>query len=119
MPEVETDPKAEPTPETPPKPKPYEGLPTPRRHYAVATVMIGISLSVLDATIANVALPAIAQDLNTSAAAAVWIVNAYNVAVVALLLPFSALAERIGFRRMFAMGLALFTMASLGCAMAN
>ena len=118
-PESKADPETESKAEAPPKPKPYEGLPTPRRHYAVATVMIGISLSVLDATIANVALPAIAQDLDTSAAAAVWIVNAYNVAVVALLLPFSALAERIGFRRMFAMGLALFTMASLGCAMAN
>src|SRR5690606_16710290 len=44
---------------------------------------------------------------------AVWIVNAYNLAVVALLLPLSALAERIGFKRMFSFGLALFALASL------
>ncbi len=97
----------------------YDGLPVPRRHWAVATVLIGISLAVLDSTIANVALPAIAVDLHTSPAAAVWIINAYNLAVVVMLLPMSAIAERIGFRRVFTFGLILFTAASLGCALAG
>ncbi|WLW62030.1 MFS transporter [Achromobacter aegrifaciens] len=101
------------------KPAPPDGLPTPRRYWAAATVMTGISLSVLDTTIANVALPTIAVDLNASPAQAVWIVNAYNLAVVMMLLPLSALAERIGFRRMFTFGLMLFTLASLGCALAG
>jgi len=97
----------------------FEGLPTPRRYWAVAVVMLGMTLSVLDATIANVALPTIAADLQIRPASAVWIVNAYSVSVVVMLLPLSALAERVGFRRMFGMGLALFTLASLGCAMAS
>lgn len=96
-----------------------DGLPTPRRYYAAATVLTGISLSVLDATIANVALPTIATDLDSPPSAAVWVLNAYNLAVVTMLLPMSALAERIGFRRMFAIGLMLFTVASLGCALSQ
>jgi DHA2 family multidrug resistance protein-like MFS transporter len=94
-------------------------LPTPRRYWAAAVVLLGISLAVLDSTIANVALPTIAMDLNTDPASAVWIVNAYSVSVVVMLLPLSALAERVGFRRMFGLGLGLFTVASLGCAMAS
>ncbi|MFC4277434.1 MFS transporter [Achromobacter aloeverae] len=96
-----------------------DGLPTPRRYWAASVVMLGISLSVLDSTIANVALPTISHDLGVDPADSVWIVNAYSVALVVMLLPLSSLAERVGFRRMFAMGLGLFTVASLGCAMAN
>jgi DHA2 family multidrug resistance protein-like MFS transporter len=98
---------------------PFDGLPTPRRHWAAAVVLLGISLAVLDSTIANVALPTISADLNIDPARAVWIVNAYSVSVVVMLLPLSALAERVGFRRMFGLGLALFTLASLGCAMSS
>jgi DHA2 family multidrug resistance protein-like MFS transporter len=96
-----------------------DGLPTPRRYWAAAVVLLGISLAVLDSTIANVALPTISADLDIDPASAVWIVNAYSVSVVVMLLPLSALAERVGFRRMFGLGLGLFTLASLGCAMAN
>ncbi|WP_454688078.1 MFS transporter [Achromobacter aloeverae] len=96
-----------------------DGLPTPRRYWAASVVLLGISLSVLDSTIANVALPTISHDLGVDPADSVWIVNAYSVALVVMLLPLSSLAERVGFRRMFAMGLGLFTVASLGCAMAN
>lgn len=76
-------------------------------------MLTGISLAVLDTSIANIALPTIAADLQAKPSQAVWVVNAYNLAVVMLLLPLSALAERIGFRRMFSIGLALFTVASL------
>jgi DHA2 family multidrug resistance protein-like MFS transporter len=117
---VNTVPASSPAPDdAPAKPKPFEGLPVPRRHWAAATVLTGISLAVLDATIANVALPTIASDLNTSSASAVWVINAYSLTLVVLLLPVSALAERIGFRRMFGFGLILFTLASLACASAN
>ncbi|MFJ1300090.1 MFS transporter [Pseudomonadota bacterium AL_CKDN230030165-1A_HGKHYDSX7] len=98
---------------------PADGLPTPRRYYAAATVLVGMSLSVLDATIANVALPTIAADLDALPSQAVWVINAYNLAVVMMLLPMSALAERIGFRRMFTFGLVLFTSASLACALSQ
>ena len=96
-----------------------DGLPTPRRHWAAATVLTGISMSVLDTTIANVALPTIATDLNALPSHAVWVVNAYNLSVVVLLLPLSALAERIGFKRMFTIGLALFALASLSGALST
>lgn len=76
-------------------------------------MLTGISLAVLDTSIANIALPTIAADLHAKPSQAVWVVNAYNLAVVMLLLPLSALAERIGFRRMFSIGLVLFTIASL------
>src|SRR5690606_12011912 len=98
---------------SPGRPALPDGLPAPRRYWAATTVLTGISMSVLDTTIANVALPTIATDLNAQPSQAVWIVNAYNLAVVVLLLPLSALAERIGFRRMFTIGLGLFATASL------
>ncbi|MEI2415405.1 MFS transporter [Orrella sp. JC864] len=78
-----------------------------------------MALAVLDATIANVALPTISADLGISSASAVWIVNAYNLTVVTMLLPLSAVAERVGFRRMFACGLGLFLCGSLASALAG
>lgn len=96
-----------------------DGLPTPRRYWAAATVLVGISMSVLDTSIANVALPTIARDLDALPSQAVWIVNAYNLAVVMLLLPLSALAERVGFKRMYTIGLALFALASLSGALSQ
>ena len=69
-----------------------DGLPTPRRYWAAGTVLVGIGLSVLDTTIANVALPTIAADLNVHQSKTLWIINAYNLAVVMLLLPLSVVA---------------------------
>ncbi|WP_186332111.1 MFS transporter [Bordetella genomosp. 13] len=103
----------------PPRPQAPDGLPTPQRHWAAATVLFSISLAVLDATIVNVALPTIATDLNAPASRAVWVSNAYSVAVVVMLLPVSALAERVGIRRMFTLGLTLFTLASVACALSG
>jgi len=83
------------------------------------TLIVAMSLAVLDSTIANVALPTISADLRTTPAASVWIVNAYNLTIVLTLLPFSALAERIGFKRMFAAGLVIFMLASLAGALSS
>ena len=96
-----------------------DGLPTPRRYWAVLTLLTGMSLAVLDSTVANVALPTISNELGISSAAAVWIVNAYNLTVVTMLLPLAAVAERVGFRRMFASGLAIFLCGSLASALAG
>ncbi len=97
----------------------HDGLATPARYYAMAVVILGITMSVLDGTIVNLALPRIAHDLHTSAAQSVWIINAYQVATLALLLPCATLGDLVGYRRVYLSGLSLFTLASLGCAFAN
>ena len=96
-----------------------DGLSTPARYYAMAVVILGITMSVLDGTIVNLALPSIAHDLQASAAQSVWIVNAYQIATLALLLPCATLGDLVGYRRVYLGGLMLFTLASLGCASAN
>lgn len=96
-----------------------DGLPAPARYRAMVVIILGIALSVLDGTIVNLALPGIARDLHASAAQAVWVVNAYQVAIVALLLPCATLGDLVGYRRVYLSGLALFTAASLGCALAD
>ncbi|WP_342593291.1 MFS transporter [Ramlibacter agri] len=75
-------------------------------------------LVVLDGSIANVALPAMAASLHAAPADAVWITTAYQLAVVMFLLPASALGDSLGYRRVFVGGVALFTAASLLCALA-
>lgn len=96
-----------------------DGLPTPRRYWAVLTLMSVLFICVLDSTMVNVALPSIARSLDISPADVVRVVLAYSVTLVMTLLPFSALAERIGFRRMFAIGIGLFGLASLASALST
>jgi len=95
-----------------------DGLPPPQRHWAIATVALAIFLTVVDQTIVNVALPTIAADLNVEASSSVWIVNAYQVAIMLSLLPLSAVGDIFGYKRVYLAGLALFGIASLGCALA-
>ena len=96
-----------------------DGLPTPARYYAMAVIILGISLSVLDGSIVNLALPDMARELQVSASQTVWVVNAYQVAILVALLPCAALGDRMGYRRVYLGGLALFTVASLGCVLAT
>src|SRR6266851_2916624 len=70
----------------------------------------------LDTAIANIALPAIAADLHVGPADVIWVVNVYQIALVATLLPLAALGEIVGHRRIYLGGLLLFTLASLACA---
>jgi DHA2 family multidrug resistance protein-like MFS transporter len=100
-------------------PEPPDGLPTPQRYWAVVVVVLGITLAVLDSAIANVALPTIAHTLHADAATSIWVVNAYQLAIVISLLPLSSLGDIIGHRRIYLVGLALFTAASLGCALSD
>lgn len=95
------------------------GLPFPQRYYAILVVALGITLAVLDGAIANVALPTIARHLHASAASSIWIVNAYQLSVTISLLPLASLGDRIGYKRVYLAGMVLFTIASLGCALAT
>jgi DHA2 family multidrug resistance protein-like MFS transporter len=85
---------------------------------AMLAVMIGVGMASLDTAIANTALPAMAAQLHTTPAGSVWIVNIYQLAMLATLLPFAALGDIAGHRRVFIGGLAVFTAASLACALA-
>jgi DHA2 family multidrug resistance protein-like MFS transporter len=94
-----------------------DGLPNPERRRAIWAICLSVGLATLDTAIANTALPAIATDLMASPAASVWIVNAYQLAMVATLLPCAALGGILGYRRVYISGLLLFTLASLACAL--
>ena len=96
-----------------------DGLPLPQRYGAIATIVIGISMAVLDGAIANVALPTIASDLHASPASSIWIVNAYQIAIVVSLLSFSFLGDMFGYRRVYQCGLLVFTFTSLFCALSD
>jgi len=96
-----------------------DGLPSPRRWWAASAIWLAITMAVLDSAIANVALPTIARDFRAGPAESVWIVNAYQLAVVTTLLPLASLGEVVGFRRVFRAGLALFVVASLACALSR
>ncbi len=97
----------------------HDGLPQPQRFYAFVTLGVAVMLSVLDASMMNVALPSIAADQGVSAATAIWVVTAFQLSVVVCLLPMAALAEAIGFRRVYFAGVALVGSASLLCASAD
>lgn len=97
---------------------PVDGLPAPRRQLALATICLGVLLSSLDGAIANLALPAIQRDFGSTASATVWVATAYQLAVVVSILPLAAAGERLGFRRVYWVGMAAFTLASLGCGLA-
>jgi len=94
-----------------------DGLPTPQRHWAMVTYSIGLSMSVLDGNIANTALPNIAVQLHASPAASIWVVNAFLLAVSICVVPLSSLADIIGYKRIYQTGLAIFTVASIGCSL--
>jgi DHA2 family multidrug resistance protein-like MFS transporter len=96
-----------------------DGLPIPRRYWSAAAIWLALSMAVLDGSIANVALPTIAKTLGASASMSVWIVNAYQLTITVLLLPLAAFGDRCGYRGIYIPGLVLFTLGSLGCALAH
>ena len=91
--------------------------PAPRTVLAVAA--LGSAVAFVDATIVNIALPSIERSFpGTSIASISWILNAYNIVFAAFLLPAGRIADLLGRRRVFMLGIELFTAASLLCAIA-
>jgi MFS transporter, DHA2 family, multidrug resistance protein len=95
-----------------------KGLPPERRIWAAAAIFTALAMASLDTAIANIALPAIAAELHVGPADVIWVVNVYQIALVATLLPLAALGEIVGHRRIYLGGLIIFTLASLACACA-
>ncbi|HEV2086299.1 MAG TPA: MFS transporter [Gemmatimonadales bacterium] len=79
--------------------------------------ILGSSMAFIDGTVVNVALPVLQQALGATAAQVQWVVESYAVALAALLLLGGALADKVGRRRIFTVGVALFALASAGCAL--
>jgi DHA2 family multidrug resistance protein-like MFS transporter len=96
-----------------------DGLPPRERRAALLAVVIAIAISVLSVAIANIALPAMAHELQATPAESIWVVNAYQLAVTVTLLPLAALGDIIGYRRVYLWGLGVFTVASLACGLAG
>ncbi|MCL6745731.1 MFS transporter [Kosakonia sp. R1.Fl] len=96
-----------------------EGLPGRERLLAMIAVMTSTTMAVFDGSMVNIALPQIARALDVTAAEAIWVANGYLLSAAMTLAIFAALAAHIGFRRLFAAGLGLFTLASLGCALSQ
>ncbi len=95
-----------------------DGLAPAPRMRAMLTLTFAVMLSVLGAALPNIALPSIAADLGVTPAASVWVVNSYQIAVTVTLLPFSSLGDIYGYRRVYGVGIVVFTLGSLLCAFA-
>src|SRR3954466_1596283 len=89
------------------------------RWIALYVLCVGMLMIVLDATVVNVALPTIQDDLGFSTSSLAWVVNAYLIAFGGLLLLAGRLGDLIGRRTIFLAGLAVFTTASLACGLAD
>jgi EmrB/QacA subfamily drug resistance transporter len=90
-----------------------------RKWWTLGAVCVGIFMLLLDITIVNVALPDIQKSLGSSFSDLQWVVDAYSLTLAALLLTAGSLADLFGRRRVFAIGLALFTLASLACGLST
>src|SRR5256885_7251274 len=90
-----------------------------RRWIALFVVCLGQLMMVVDATIVNVALPAIQRDLRFSQADLTWVVNAYLIAFGSFLLMAGRLGDLIGRKKVFLFGLVLFSAASAACGLAD
>lgn len=90
-----------------------------RKRWVLAACILGSSLAFIDGTVVNVALPAIQRELGASVYQAQWVVESYALLLAALLLVGGALGDRLGRRRMFLLGVALFAAASLACALSR
>ena len=98
---------------------PADGLAQPARSRAMLVIILGITMAVLDGSIVNLALPGIARELNASAAHSIWVVNAYQIATLVMLLPLASLGERLGYRRVYLVGMGVFAVSSVGAMLAN
>src|SRR5436190_1132930 len=95
------------------------GIEPRRRWWALYSLCAGVLMIVLDTTIVNVALPSIREDLRFTETTLVWVVNAYMLTFGGFLLLGGRLGDLFGHRRLFLLGVTLFTVASLACGAAS
>src|SRR3954469_15417774 len=85
----------------------------------LAVVCLATAVLMLDIAVVNTALPHIADDLNAGLGGLQWVVDAYTLALASVVLTAGSIADRIGRRKVFSVGMVLFTVASIACAMAG
>ena len=90
----------------------------PRGRWIIAATVLGSSMAMLDATVVNVALPTIGNELHTSLAGLQWVVTAYTLTLAGLILLGGALGDRFGRRRIFLIGVTWFALSSALCGLA-
>ncbi|MBA3327146.1 MAG: MFS transporter, partial [Solirubrobacterales bacterium] len=90
-----------------------------RQGWTLTVVCVATAMLMLDIAVVNTALSRIAEDLGAGLSGLQWVVDAYTLALAATVLTAGALADRLGRRRLFSIGLAVFTIASLACALAT
>ena len=93
--------------------------PETRKWWTLAAVAFGLFMIMLDNTVVNVALPAIQEDLGADLSELEWIVTGYALTFAALMLTGGKLADLLGRRLIFVVGLAIFTVSSLACGLAD
>src|SRR5437016_172967 len=91
---------------------------TPAGRWVLAATVLGSGMAFLDATVVNVALPAIGRDLHAKVGALQLVVTAYSVTLAALILLAGSLGDRLGRRRVFFVGVVWFAVTSALCAAA-
>jgi EmrB/QacA subfamily drug resistance transporter len=92
-------------------------VPAPHKTWTLVLASLGVFMTALDTLVVTTALPVLRADLGTSLTDLEWTVNAYNLAFACLLLTGAALGDRFGRRRLFALGIAIFTVASAAAAL--
>src|SRR4051812_47606681 len=90
-----------------------------RRWWALGALSASLFMIMLDNTVVSVALPSIQRDLGTSLSQLEWVINAYAMVFAVLLITGGKLADYLGRRRIFVIGLVIFTGASLACGLSN
>src|SRR3954452_198851 len=87
--------------------------------WTLGVVCIAVFMLLLDVTVVNNALPSIQKDLGSSFSDLQWVVDAYALTLAAFLLSFGSLADLVGRRRVFVLGLGVFSVASLACGLSS
>lgn len=95
-----------------------EGFSTSAGRFVLLATILGSSMAFIDGTVVNVALPTLQSDFSATAAGVQWVVQAYSLFLAALILVGGSLGDRYGRRRIFAVGVVVFTIASVACGIA-
>src|SRR5262249_32001724 len=89
-----------------------------QRRWTLAATILGSSMAFIDGTVVNVALPALQKDLNATVTDVHWVIEAYTLFLAALLLLGGSLGDQFGRKKIYAIGVALFALASIWCGLA-